>query len=124
MKNIQVFDPGLCCQTGVCGVEVDPVLVTFSADADWARKQGIGLERFNLATQPMDFVNHPLVKSLLDGPAGENALPVTLVDGQIALVGRYPSREELATWAGLEKVGDRKSSEGCCTPSGGASSGC
>jgi hypothetical protein len=33
-KSIQVFDPALCCSTGVCGVNVDQALVTFSADAD------------------------------------------------------------------------------------------
>lgn len=124
MKKIQVYDPVLCCQTGVCGAFVDPSLVEFSADADWARKQGVSLERFNLATQPMDFVNHPLVKAILDGPGGEKALPVILVDGQTALVGRYPTREELAKWAGIEKGGEQALSEGCCTPSGKPSSCC
>ncbi|MEI6758670.1 MAG: arsenic metallochaperone ArsD family protein, partial [Chlorobium sp.] len=30
MKKIQVFDPALCCTTGVCGVDVDQALVTFA----------------------------------------------------------------------------------------------
>ncbi|PLT17005.1 hypothetical protein CXP34_23250 [Ralstonia mannitolilytica] len=40
MKTIQVYDPALCCSTGVCGVEVDQSLVTFAADAEWAKQQG------------------------------------------------------------------------------------
>ena len=27
MPNIQIFDPALCCSTGVCGVEVDQNLL-------------------------------------------------------------------------------------------------
>jgi len=38
MKIIQVFDPALCCSTGVCGVDVDQQLVSFAADADWAKQ--------------------------------------------------------------------------------------
>ena len=26
MKTVTVYDPALCCSTGVCGVEVDPAL--------------------------------------------------------------------------------------------------
>ncbi len=101
MNNIQVFDPSLCCSTGVCGVDVDQQLVQFSADVDWARRKGIALERFNLAQQPMAFVEHAPVRVLLER-SGETALPVILVDGEVALAGRYPSRDELARWAGVE----------------------
>ena len=30
MKKLEVFDPAMCCSTGVCGVEVDPVLAQFA----------------------------------------------------------------------------------------------
>jgi hypothetical protein len=66
MKTIQVFDPALCCSTGVCGVEVDQRLVSFSADADWARQNGAQIERFNLAQQPMAFAENPAVKAFLE----------------------------------------------------------
>ncbi len=26
MKALEVFDPAMCCSTGVCGVDVDPLL--------------------------------------------------------------------------------------------------
>jgi hypothetical protein len=97
MKNIQVFDPALCCSSGVCGVEVDQKLVTFAADLDWARQNGAQIERFNLAQQPMAFAENAIVKGLLQR-SGEGALPVTLLQGELALAGRYPSRDELARW--------------------------
>lgn len=99
MKKIQVFDPALCCSSGVCGVEVDQALVSFAADAAWAQQNGAQIERCNLAQQPLAFAEHALVKGLLER-SGEGALPVTLVDGELALAGCYPTRDELARWIG------------------------
>ena len=103
MKKIQVFDPALCCSSGVCGVEVDQQLVTFAADVDWAKQNGAQIERFNLAQQPMAFAENAVVKGLLER-SGESALPVTLVDGEVAFAGRYPRREDLARWIGVAKA--------------------
>lgn len=99
MPNVQVFDPALCCSSGVCGTDVDQDLVTFSADVDWAKQQGLLIERFNLAQQPMVFVANAAVKGLLER-SGEAALPITLVDGELAFAGRYPTRADLVRWLG------------------------
>ena len=79
MKKIQVFEPALCCSSGVCGVDVDQQLVTFAADVAWANQNGAQIERFNLAQQPMAFAENAMVKGLLER-SGEGDLPVTLVD--------------------------------------------
>ena len=100
MKSIQVFDPAMCCNTGVCGVDVDQQLINFAADVDWAKQNGAQIQRFNLAQQPMDFANNPVVKGFLER-SGQEALPLILVDGEFALAGRYPNRVELARWAGI-----------------------
>ena len=100
MTPIQIFDPALCCSTGVCGVEVDEHLVRFAADVEWAQRQGAQVERFNLAQQPLAFAQNDVVKGLLER-TGQAALPITLVQGQLALAGRYPSRDDLARWSGL-----------------------
>ena len=102
MKTIQIYDPAQCCSTGVCGVEVDQTLVNFSADVDWAKQNGAQIERFNLAQQPVAFAENPIVKGFLER-SGQEALPLILVDGEVALAGRYPNRTELARWAGLRK---------------------
>lgn len=116
MKSIQIYDPALCCSTGVCGVDVDQALVTFSADVDWARQQGARIERFNLAQQPMAFAENATVKGFLER-AGQEALPLTLIDGELALAGRYPSRADLARWAGITlQAADPREAPGCCAP--------
>ena len=117
MGKIQVYDPAMCCSSGVCGTDVDQQLVTFSADADWARQQGAEIQRFNLAQQPMDFAGNPVVRGFLER-SGEEALPLILVDGEVALAGRYPNRVELARWAGIGySAVEIKPAGGCCSGS-------
>lgn len=118
MNTIQIFDPAMCCSTGVCGVEVEQALVDFAADVDWARQNGAQIERFNLAQQPLTFAENPTVKAFLER-SGKDALPLILVDGQLALAGRYPRRAELARWAGISAlpVAAAPAAGGCCSGS-------
>ncbi len=99
--NIQVFDPAMCCSTGVCGPNVDPELVRFAADLEWLKGQGVEIGRYNLSQEPAAFVNNPLVKEALANE-GNECLPLTLADGAIVCRGRYPTREMLAGYAGIE----------------------
>ncbi|MBD9357457.1 arsenite efflux transporter metallochaperone ArsD [Methylomonas albis] len=115
MTSIQIFDPALCCSTGVCGVEVDQQLVGFAADVDWAKQNGADIERFNLAQTPLAFAENPVVKAFLER-SGAEALPLILVDGEVALAGRYPNRAELARWAAI-KVAEEQAASGCCSGS-------
>ena len=106
MAKIQIYDKPMCCSTGVCGPQVDPVLPRFAADLDWLKAQGHLVERFNLAQQPAAFAEHDLVKKMLATESVE-CLPVILVDGQVASKATYPSREQLTT---LAKASSEKSS--------------
>ncbi len=115
MTTIHVFDPALCCSTGVCGVEVDQQLVGFSADVDWAKQNGANIERFNLAQQPLVFAENAVVKAFLER-SGAEALPLILIDGEVALAGRYPNRSELARWAGISET-EQKPAADCCSGS-------
>jgi len=116
MKKVQIFDPALCCSSGVCGVDVDQQLVSFAADVAWAKENGGQIERFNLAQQPMAFADNAQVKALLER-SGESALPITLVDGEVAFAGRYPSRDDLARWIGVAAPADavQPAESSCCS---------
>ena len=100
MTSVRVFDPAMCCSTGVCGPSVDPQLVRFAADLDWLKSQGISVQRFNLAQEPRAFAENAAAKDAL-ADAGEGALPLVEVDGEVKSRGVYPSREELAAWTGV-----------------------
>jgi hypothetical protein len=122
MKKLEVFDPAMCCATGVCGVDVDPVLVQFAADLKWAAEQGIAVQRYNLGQEPQAFAASPEVVKEME--AGMDRLPVLVIDGRIVATGMYPSRAQLAQKLGLsiddaaQKAIDIAAAP-CCTPKSG-----
>ena len=99
MSKVQVFDPPMCCSTGVCGPEVDPALVRFASDLEWLKSNGVEVERFNLAQEPAAFVGNPVVAQAIRGR--DDGLPLLLVDGKIVAQGSYPAREVLAELIGV-----------------------
>lgn len=99
MAQLEVFDPPMCCSTGVCGPSVDPILPQFAADLEWLRSQGVTVERFNLSQQPGAFAGNESVKKAL-AESGNNCLPLILVDGRIVSQGVYPTRQALAAFVG------------------------
>lgn len=124
-STIRVFDPALCCSTGVCGPSVDPELARFAADVDWLQKQGVVVERFNLSQQPAAFAETPVVKEAL--ARGTEVLPLVLVGDRIAVEGAYPSRETLAALAGVvvkKAEALAAATSGCCGPSTKSKSSC
>lgn len=122
MKKVQIYDPPMCCSSGVCGPEVDPTLVRFNADFHWLANQGVTVERYNLAQQPFDFAGNPVVKKAL-AEDGNACLPLILVDGTIVSKGHYPEREELARFVGAKETAKAKSlpvlSGDSCKPGSG-----
>lgn len=121
MASVEIFDPAMCCSTGVCGPSVDPSLVQFAADVDWLGTAGVEVRRFGLSSEPGRFVENTQVAALLK-EQGEEALPAVFVDGALRASGRYPTRLELADWTGAETerpslpVVEQADAGGCCAP--------
>lgn len=118
--KIEVFDPAMCCSTGVCGPGVDPDLARFAGDLQWLSGQGVDVARYNLSSEPQAFVANDHAKTAL-AERGDDALPLILADGRPMSFGAYPARDTLAKWAGVTPVaagGDASTPGGCC---GGAS---
>ena len=99
MVVLRVFDPPMCCSTGVCGPKVNPALARFAADLNWLKSQGVRVERFNLVQQPDAFAKDSVVEQMLT-KVGAECLPLILVDGRVVSQGAYPSREELTAFDG------------------------
>jgi hypothetical protein len=100
MPTIRVFEPALCCNTGVCGPDVDQELVDFTADLNYLKKRGVDIERHNLANDPGAFASEESVRGFLQ-VAGSEGLPLTLVDGVTVMTGAYPTRDQLSHYAGI-----------------------
>lgn len=103
MRKIEIFDPPMCCSTGVCGPTIDPVLPRFVADLHWLANQGVSVTRYNLAQEPQAFAANEVVKAALTSD-GNACLPLILVNGQVASQGAYPDRRRLAELTGLDPV--------------------
>jgi SAM-dependent methyltransferase len=121
MKTIQVYDKPMCCSTGVCGPEVDPVLPQFAADLDWLKSQGHTVERYNLAQQPLAFIENKSIHQVLS-TEGTDSLPVVVIDGEIVSRKVYPTRDTLTALVGgasaKKLLPVAKASGGCCGTSG------
>jgi hypothetical protein len=124
--KIEVFDPAMCCSTGVCGPSVPPALARFAGDLDWLARHDVPVTRYGLTHQPQAFVASEPARAAL-AQRGEQALPLILADGVVVSTGRYPDRSELAGWAGVPIVQPQvavaipsavSGSEGCCGSGG------
>lgn len=112
-QTLQVFDPAMCCSTGVCGPDVDTKLVQFAADLDWLKSQGVIVQRHNLSQNPAAFVENQAVQTALT-EKGEAALPALLVNGKVAVTGRYPDRVELAALLKLKVTATSAPTKSSC----------
>ena len=115
MKTMKIFEPAMCCPTGLCGVSVAPELLRVSTVLNTLKQNGIEVQRFNLTSAPMEFVNHPAVGDYLK-KFGPDKLPVVLVEDCIVIAGRYPTNAEFASWLDVapELLGVPSA---CCTGS-------
>jgi len=100
MKTLTIYDPAMCCSTGICGADIDQRLVDFAADLDWLKSEGIEVNRINLSQEPALFAENEQVKSVLEN-SGVEGLPVILADDEMQSFGQYPDRMKLAQMAGV-----------------------
>ncbi|RRD44390.1 arsenite efflux transporter metallochaperone ArsD [Buchananella hordeovulneris] len=132
MAKIDIFDPAMCCSSGVCGENVDQEVVDAAAAVSAARKEGLDVVWHNLASAPLDFASTPVVRDLLESE-GADSLPVVVINGEIVLKGVYPTLAQLRAWARRDSAGSLDSqvardgrselpvaSSSCC----GGASGC
>ena len=85
MKKMSIYEPAMCCSTGLCGVGVDPELLRIST---------------NLSSSPQEFVNNKEVNNFIN-TKGIDELPITVLDGEIVIAGRYPTNEEFKNLLGV-----------------------
>lgn len=121
MSKMEIFEPAMCCETGLCGVSVDPELLRVSTVLNTLKEKGIIVKRYNLSNAPQAFVDNKVVNDFVNQYGAEN-LPITLVDEEIKVIGHYPSNEEFTEWLGIAEdvLGVEKNdcSGGCCCKGG------
>ena len=101
MTKVEIFDPAMCCSTGVCGPSVDPELTRVASAVYSLEKKGFNITRYQLTSDPDKFADNKEINRIFI-EKGPNALPVVLVDDQVAKIGSYPTNEEFAKWFGVK----------------------
>lgn len=87
----------MCCSSGVCGPDVDPLLPSFAGMLAKLEGMGVEVERYNLAQQPMAFAQNQGVRAILDAE-GVEVLPLIFVDGVLEMKGCYPNSDQRASF--------------------------
>ncbi|WP_010649716.1 arsenite efflux transporter metallochaperone ArsD [Oceanobacillus massiliensis] len=101
MKKVEIFDPAMCCSTGVCGPSVDPDLTRVASAVYSLGKKNFDVTRYNLANDPGAFTDKKEVNQLLH-EKGADALPITLLNNEVVKIGSYPTNDELAEWLDVD----------------------
>ncbi|HWQ74807.1 MAG TPA: arsenite efflux transporter metallochaperone ArsD, partial [Syntrophomonas sp.] len=84
MKKMKIFEPAMCCPTGLCGVGVDPELLRISTVLNMLKKYGVTVDRFNLNSAPAEFISDQTLNAYINAK-GPEGLPAVMVDGEIVI---------------------------------------
>ncbi len=94
--KIEIFDPPMCCSTGLCGPSVDEKLVRINENIELLESKYFDLQvyRYMISQEPLKFKDNKEVYELLKSN-GKSVLPITTFNGEVFKYGDYPSLEEL-----------------------------
>ncbi len=116
MKKMIIFEPAMCCSTGVCGPGVDRQLLRISTVINNLNKNGILVERYNVSSNPQMFVDNKTINEMLN-EQGVDVLPVTMLDDVVVKTKTYPTDEEFSNLLDVPvsalKSAIKKPSKGC-----------
>lgn len=99
MSKLALYEPALCCSTGLCGPSVDENLIRITGVMQQIKKMdGKQMIRYNLASNPNSFARNTQVTELIQD-RGIDCLPITVLDDDtIVKMGKYPTNDEIAEW--------------------------
>jgi len=94
IATVNLFDPPLCCPTGLCGPTLDQSLLDANEMVLSLKAEGVNVERYQMASHPHVFLKNPDIMRLVR-EQGMEAFPITAIKGEVIKVGAYPTREEI-----------------------------
>ena len=92
--DIELFDPPMCCPTGLCGPALDQTLLDVNEMIMSLQRENLRVERYQMTSNPNAFLGNAEVMSLVREKQME-ALPIIVVRGQVVKVGAYPTLSEI-----------------------------
>src|SRR5512133_3636393 len=92
--DVEIFDPPMCCPTGLCGPTLDQTLLDLGETILALQKEGYQVARYQMTSHPQAFLGNPEVMRLVREKQMA-ALPIVTVRGQIMAEGKYPGLFEI-----------------------------
>ncbi len=92
--DVELFDPPMCCPSGVCGPTVDQALLDVNEMVLALKAAGLAVERYQMTTHPNAFLTNAEVMRLVREQQMA-ALPITVVRGHVIRSGAYPTLAEV-----------------------------
>lgn len=95
-KKLAVFEGTMCCESGVCGVEPDKILVEFNETLKKLKKDYPDMQvlRANMSHN-LDVYRQNLDILQIVREKGVGILPIISINGSIFSMQKYPKYEEL-----------------------------
>jgi hypothetical protein len=92
--DVELFDPPMCCPTGLCGPSLDQTLLDVNEMVTSLQRENLRVERYQMASNPNAFLGNAEVMKLVREKQME-ALPITVVRGKVIKTGAYPALDEI-----------------------------
>ena len=115
MLNIEIYEEAMCCSTGVCGREPDETLIKANQINEYLKQNQIEVQRYNMNNNPNEFIQNKEVIRLIQ-EKGDEVLPITFIEGNIAKTGAYITQEEADEIITVNQMrnGGCCGGDGCC----------
>jgi hypothetical protein len=93
--QITIYEGAMCCSTGLCGPEPDKKLIEFNETLRklQAEFKNLNVIRANLSFNANMFLENKEIFQLVK-EKGPNILPITTINGKIAIKQKYPRYAE------------------------------
>ena len=115
MLNIEIYEEAMCCSTGVCGPEPDETLIKVNQINEYLKQNQIEVRRYNMSNNPNEFIKNKEAIRLIQ-EKGNEVLPITFIEGNIAKTGAYITQEEADEIITVNQMrnGGCCDGDGCC----------
>lgn len=92
--DVELFDPPMCCPTGLCGPAFDQTLLDVNEMIMSLQCENLRVERYQMTSNPNAFLSNAEVMKLVREKE-MTALPIIVVRGKVIKVGAYPTADEV-----------------------------
>ena len=93
-NTVEIFEPPMCCPTGLCGPVQDQTLLDLLETVRSLESNGVKVARYQPGANSSAFMSNAEVMAAVRA-SNTAALPITVVNGRVVKSGAYASLQEI-----------------------------